>query len=183
MAKEKDTKKRKSVDLYDPKFVYFDWNENLQDKEGFYGDSIAWIKRQVESNELNYKYKGVCHSNDLNSPFKIGNYDWTFFYYDPNYEVKWAYFKEGKTVQYYKDSYDEWHDILPDHTPHYFDDDYEYRIKPEEESKKEPKLDVNVDVNIKSTSEVGSIKIQINGKEVIFKNTEEARLVLGIKEE
>jgi hypothetical protein len=48
-------------------------------------------------------------------------------------------------------------------------------IEPEEE----PKLDVNVDVTIKSTSDVGSIKVQINGVEVAFKSVEDAKKVLS----
>jgi len=176
---------KKEVDLYDPKFVHFEWDESLKGNKGFYSDGIHNLKEHVNNYEK-YYYCNTEKGEDPNYPyypFAIGGLNRTFFYYDPNYEIKWAYFKEGKTVQLQGSVSGEWSDVTPDKKPSYFDDRCVYRIKPEEESKKEPKLDVNVDVNIKSTSEVGSIKIQINGKEVIFKNAEEARLVLGIKEE
>jgi len=204
---------KKDVDLYDPKFVHFEWSEDLKGKKGFFASDIGTIKKELH-------YKGPCmmgtllhYSDNEARPFVVkfqgGTGEWRFFYYDPNYEVKWAYFKEKKPIQIRRDSTDEWKDIYARGEmvttrdcvvanikgPEYFDDDFEYRIKPEEEAdycplcyyhrsgkkgQTTPEISVDVDINVKKTSNVGSIKVQINGKEVVFENVDQARLVLGV---
>ena len=118
--------------------------------------------------------------------------DWQFFYYDPNFEIKWAYFIEGKTVQEYWEYCDDadegWVDINEiydsetisrpgffDHDDEEYDQIRQFRIKPEEEPKPEVKVSVDVRVN---TSSDNKIKITINGKECVFENAEQARMVL-----
>jgi len=193
---EKEVKMDNDVDLYNPKFVHFDWDEDLKGKKGFFACDIGTIKKELH-------YKGPCmmgtllqYSDNESRPFVVkfqgGSGEWRFFYYDPNFEIKWAYFKEGKHIQIRRDSMDTWKDlcsfgetgttidvvIANIKGPGYFDDDFEYRIKPEEEA--EPEISVDVDINVKKTSNVGSIKVQINGKEVVFENVDQARLVLGV---
>ena len=176
----------KDVDLYDPKFVHFEWDDGLKGKKGFFADHIETIKKELY-------YKGprimgtLLHYSDSEAyPFVVefrgGTGRWGFFYYDPNYEVKWAYFKEGKEVQMRRGSIDSWEDIYPwgktvaVEGPEYFDDEYQYRIKPEEDSK--PNVEVNVDVRVNNTSSDDKVKITINGKECVFENAEQARMVL-----
>lgn len=182
MTETNNTEKRKEVDLYDPKFVHFDWDETLRGKTVFYCDSIVALKRSVRTHYTD-KYYVIEGSSDFSCPFRIqGGSVWQFAYYDPNYEVKWAYFKEDKPIQIRRSSANEWEDLCPwsdtcaIEGPEYFDDEYQYRIKPEEES--EPKIEVNVDVKVNNTSSDDKVKITINGKECIFENAEQARMVL-----
>lgn len=181
MTETNNTEKRKEVDLYDPKFVHFEWDENLKDKKGFCGGLINELRADVRNNGE----KGVCDRfGDPGFPFHIKDVGlFRFFYYDPHYNIKRAYFKEGKPVQIRRNSTEEWKDLYPYESvtaaiewPKFFDDDYEYRIKPEE--KVEPKIEVNVDVKVNNTSSDNKIKITINGKECVFENAEQARMVL-----
>jgi len=192
MANKNETKKRKSVDLYDPRFVHFDWNESLEGKKGFAAGTMSGIKKLVrnegpDKRDLVTGYYNEAYPFTTRPLGEKGEYLRQFFYYDPNYEIKWAYFVENKRIQFRRSGFEEnWIDLLNDdeaiggaRDPANFDDyKFKYRIKPEEESKKEPTLDVNIDVNIKSTSNPGSIKITINGKECIFESIEQARAVL-----
>ena len=172
-------KDNKDADLYDPKFVHFEWSEDLKDKEGFYGDLIDGLRADVRNNGV----IGLCDRfGDPGFPFHIKDVGiYRFFYYDPHYEVKWAYFKEGKNVQFKRDYDGKWEDICPwSETvvvdgPEYFDDRYEYRIKPEEPTEK-----IKVDVKIQVQPSVDQINIVVNGKLCTFDNVEDARKVLGL---
>lgn len=180
MAKKNNAEKRENVDLYDPKFVYFDWDVNLKGKRVFFANAINYLKTFVRNNDKSRYYKIAGLSDDPAWPFFIDNESWKFVYYDPNYEVKWAYFKEGKTVQLKREiDGEEWTDVDGiEKKPCFFDSDvFEYRIKPEEEQR--TKIEVNVDVKVNNTSSDGKIIITINGKECIFKNAEQARMVLN----
>ena len=168
--------KNNDVDLYNPKFVHFEWSEDLKDKEGFYGDLIDELRADVRNNGM----IGVCDRlGDPGFPFHIKDDGiYRFFYYDPNYNIKWAYFKEGKVIQIRREGC-EWFDVRGHYDPEFFDNDddrYEFRIKPEEEK---PEVEVNVDVNINNAASNGKIKITINGKECIFENAEQAKMVLN----
>ena len=169
---EEEVKMKNDVDLYDPKFVHFDWDESLIGKKGFYSDHIDGLKYDVR----NDKYMGVCDQlGDSGCPFRIKDKSiYRFFYYDPNYKIKWAYFKEGKTIQY-KGTDGIWKDTDPAISPRYFDDSWEYRIKPEEPTDK-----IKVDVKIQVQPSVDKINIIVNGKACTFENVEDARKVLGL---
>jgi hypothetical protein len=185
MDKKDNKERRKEVDLYNPKFVHFEWSEDLKDKEGFCGDLIDELRADVRNNGV----IGLCDRiGDSGFPFHISfpfhiedNDIYRFFYYDPHYKIKWAYFKEGKNIQFKSECDGEWEDIRPwSETvvvdgPEYFDNGFEYRIKPEEPK---PEVEVNVDVKVNNTSSDGKIKITINGKECVFENAEQARAVL-----
>lgn len=173
-------KNNKDVDLYDPKFVHFDWDDSLVGKDGVYADNMGLIMNIIRRNR-NIHRGTLIKFEDDNAPFVVQSLEeedsashWRFFYYDPNYDIKWAYFKEGKTVQYRPRCASNW-TVIPEgvHTT-FFDDDCEYRIKPEDPK---PEVEVNVDVKV-NTSSNGKIKITINGKECIFENAEQARMVL-----
>jgi len=184
MTETNNTEKRKEVNLYNSKFVHFEWDEVLRGKKVFCGDYIETLQRAIH-------HKGPSEMGTLSHysesdvyPFCLqgsaGYY--RFAYYDPNYEVKWAYFKEDKPIQIRRSSTNEWGDLCPGIKmvtikPEYFDDErFEFRVKPEETS--EPKIEVNVDVKVNNTSSNNKVKIIINGKECIFENAEQARMVL-----
>ena len=112
------------MNLYDKKFVHFEWEDKLEGKEGFFADSAEDLKYRV-NNCCGYK-NNVLESGDERYPFSDGNEsNWRFFYYDPNYKCKRAYAK-GKAIQIKFE--DIWLNIS---TPNW-EESSEYRIKPEE---------------------------------------------------
>lgn len=101
--------------LYNKKYVYFEWDDELEGKKGFVADNVFSLKNCV--NNGNY-YEVLCKSQDLTTayPFSQSDIDSTyvFAYYDPDYEVKKAFF-DGKTIQArFKDTTSEWFDINKD---------------------------------------------------------------------
>jgi len=171
------------VDLYDKKFVHFEWDESLMGKKGFYNDDMGCLKKEIRNEGARMMGTLIDYCDD-STPFIVQSSNncppssWKFFYYDPNYEVKWAYFREGKPIQWKcKNNGMDWCDSNMGHDTSYFDDNCEYRIKSETPTPAaETKVEVKVDVNVNDTNK--GIKIIINGKEYIFENAEQARLVL-----
>lgn len=118
---------------FDKRFVHFMWSDELEGKQVFYADSIHNLKVGVENN---YNRAFVNHSDDENEPFSVKDgsfgqeYDWKFVYYDPHYEIKLSH-EQGKKIEC-KRKGDAWEDWNYTPKPEWLDD-YEYRIKPEEE--------------------------------------------------
>lgn len=114
--------------LFNKRFVYFMWDDELEGKEGFFADSIDELQNYVA---LNYEaYFGrVRKSSRGDYPFTLSEAgaSYRFFYADPNYEVKKAY-NEGKTIQFYDSSECEWSDV---ENPLWNPSD-KCRVKPEE---------------------------------------------------
>ena len=119
------------MNLFDKKFVHFMWDEELKGKKVFYEDSIDNLIYDVENDSI----RDTVVEQDRDSiVVEDSNYEkhiWNFVYYDPYYECRRAY-NEGKVIQFKSLIDDVWCDcgILEDLL-----DNYEYRIKPEEESK------------------------------------------------
>ena len=71
------------AELFNKKYVYFMWEDELEGKEGFFGDGIEDLKVDVNNNSCKAK---TSESMCSNTPFhddKSGS-DWVFFYYDPD---------------------------------------------------------------------------------------------------
>ena len=122
------------MELFDKKFVHFMWEDELEGKEGFFADDVATLESLVN---LKTNVFAVKKSKFQDKPFSIKNGAFRFFYYDPNYEIKKAYL-EGKQIQY-KFAEGKWYDINDGDSDDlariglsWFDDDCEYRIKPDE---------------------------------------------------
>lgn len=133
------------MDLFNKKFVHFMWTDELEGKEGFFADNASDLQDWVNSNEE--KWYGKCHISD-NERYPFNNCtdkvvsDYQFFYYDPHLEIKRA-FLEGKQIQYKLDGDPRWYDTndsdlndIKSRGLSWFDDTYEYRIKPEEPEQK-----------------------------------------------
>lgn len=117
------------MELYDKKFVYFEWDDILEGKKCFLANNPSDLKMNVNCGCTN-RYGEVEQKSDENFPFRLKNSkSWDsegcFVYYDPNYEVKIA-FNEDKSIEFKKndlwfecEDYPEW-------------DRYEWRIKPTE---------------------------------------------------
>lgn len=114
------------MELFDKRFVYFMWDDNLRGKECFYDDDIAGLRDTVNANDTSFK--GCLEPNTLEYPFRRlrgqNCYSWRFAYYDPNYTYKVAYSK-GSQIQHREKGKSVWFDGIPCWDPR-----YEYRIKP-----------------------------------------------------
>lgn len=128
------------MELYNSKFVYFEWDKKLEGMMGFVAQNIVSLKSQVNDNP---KTMVTLSGSDDVCPFTYYvdeeiTCDYQFAYYDPDYEVKKA-FMEGKTIQarYSPEKCDadvkhEWFDIDLDRAAGGFNfDDFELRLKPE----------------------------------------------------
>ena len=117
------------MELFNSKFVYFVWDENLKGKKGYILNNIMDIKNVVNSGEGNVDI--IDYSGDDNNPFKEEglNTKYKFAYYDPNYDVKVACNK-GEMIQF-RDAHSDykWKDCA--NAELFFDDSrFEFRIKP-----------------------------------------------------
>lgn len=86
-------------DLYDRRFVRFDWDDDLEGKECIVGDSIRDIKMWLDARPDSVRIvRKNPNSKDL-FPF-IDNYEilYRFCYYDPLLKYKVAK-KEGKRIE------------------------------------------------------------------------------------
>lgn len=120
------------MELYDSKFVYFEWDDVLEGKDVFLADYISVLKDMVNNNEG----IGKVRNNDSEDfPFYgVDDGDrYTFAYYDPNYKIKKAY-NEGKKLQWKRKDEEDWRDWDGDSSPFFLVEDsgsYELRVKPE----------------------------------------------------
>jgi len=120
--------------LFNPKYICYTWDDSLKGKEVWYGDSVSSLEDGVQSmnplrgtvvghtvddNERPFIVKGI---NDLSSR-------WRYVYYDPNYDIKVAYYKRHKQVQYRKAN-GQWENVA---VPVWSENDV-YRVKPEEQN-------------------------------------------------
>lgn len=118
---------------FEKKYVHFMWDDSLLGKKVFYSNSIDTLQEYVEKNSKD-SYEVVTQQGYSDAPFLIdgtgsnGNCSWIFAYYDPHYELKLAY-EQGKIIQIRHKETDQWVS-----TPIWeWDENIEYRIRPEEE--------------------------------------------------
>lgn len=155
------------MELYDKKYVYFEWDDKLEGKKGFVGTDISYIKKQV--NKCTDTMTEIYHSSDNTQPFTTGYYNYSFAYYDPNYEAKKAY-NEGKKLQWKYRNEKDWKDWDNDAVPEFRDDTcgYELRVKPDNYLvviKNELKIEFGISEN--------KIKDCIKHKNIYFEGTYE----------
>ena len=131
------------MELYDKKYVYFEWDDILEGKKCFLANNPTDLKMNVNCGCTDC-YGEVEQKSDKNFPFRLKNSkSWNnegcFIYYDPNYEVKKAWI-EGKQIQVKYYLYSEWEDVCEKFSS---EKDFkklnwdknEWRIKPTEEIK------------------------------------------------
>ena len=112
------------MELYDKKYVYFEWEDKLEGKKVILAHTIKDIKEFVANGDKG-RFFIAQKGDDL--PFTNGICECEFAYYDPNYEVKKAY-NEGKMIQVQHTGEGDWEDFVG--VPNWLED-YNYRIKPE----------------------------------------------------
>lgn len=87
------------MEIFDKRFVYFMWDDELEGKKVFVEDYIGDLCTLVEKGNKCDLHK-VRKSDDVDAPFQANDdLNFTFAYYDPNYEVKKA-FNEGKKIEF-----------------------------------------------------------------------------------
>lgn len=115
------------MELFDKKFVYFMWDDELRGKECFYDDDIAELRQSVNADTAGSR-GCLVPSTNTSYPFRplhaAAYGGWRFAYYDPNYAYKVAY-SEGKKIQLRRKGEKDWYESTPAWDPR-----YEYRIKP-----------------------------------------------------
>ena len=125
--------------IFDPQFVHCMWDDSLEGKRCIVSDNIDIMIDAVDN--------GTYHTAVINRS-KGGGYalhsnetglDYVVAYYDPLYDVKWAW-KQGKQIQVRSkgSTRNEWMNM----DPIGWFDTYEYRVKPvvvELEEQEEPK--------------------------------------------
>lgn len=115
--------------MFDKRFVYFEWDDVLEGKEVFIGDTYPELRERVNHNNTSFRCAVEKHIG--NYPFLCGgDICYAFVYYDPNYECKVAY-AQGKTIQFKSHYNHEWEYC---NNPAWVSN-YEYRVKPEDEHK------------------------------------------------
>ena len=114
------------MELFDPKFVHFMWDDELEGKKGFIAKSVKVLRRIVNAD---YCEELIRNPHDEEYPFlATDDCKYHFAYYDPNYSIKKAW-KAGKKIQFcHRGDHDHWYD---DSNPSW-EPDCEYRVKPEE---------------------------------------------------
>ena len=113
------------MELFNKKYVHFMWEDELEGKEGFFSDNSNDLKCYVNTGST-FFFSGVRRGTDEN-PFLTDNGRFfKFFYYDPNYKVKQAY-RQGKPIEVKSPTDGKWYVTVEP----CWDDDVEYRIKPE----------------------------------------------------
>lgn len=112
------------MELFDKKFIYLEWDDKLEGKEAFLADSLPELRRRVEQDDPNFRY--IVKKREGDYPFG-GSVCYAMAYYDPNYICKWAYYTQGKVIQFRGDEHDEWKDFVGEPL---WSDACEYRVKP-----------------------------------------------------
>lgn len=113
---------------FEKKYCYCVWDNELKGKRCFVSDDIDALQRVVEVNDTNWLRDITGKSTYAPFPFSNTENYFRFCYHDPYYELKLAR-EEGKVIQRYWKSEQEWDEYIGDDFP---DDISFYRIKPEE---------------------------------------------------
>lgn len=99
------------MELFDKKYVYFMWDDELEENEVFVAHNIKELINAVNTQDLNFKTRISESYDDYYKgkyPFcNTKNENFGFAYYDPNYELKIAY-NNGKTIESYAEELNFW---------------------------------------------------------------------------
>ena len=124
-------------EIFDKRFVYFMWDDELKGKTCFVADNIDLLVFAVNNDgEQGVKTNALICSERKSKPFidSVREKCYPFAYYDPNYEVKKA-FNEGKKVQIMLASGIDWRDVeCEDAFEQFIKEGRKFRIKPKEEN-------------------------------------------------
>lgn len=114
------------MELFDKKYVYFMWDDKLEEKKGFVADHIDTLVNLVN---LNSNICTISKTNHNSYPFvsdrmSLGFNFAQFAYYDPNYELKVAHLN-GDAIEFYDEELKKW---VEEKEPKWWDN-VKYRVK------------------------------------------------------
>lgn len=116
---------------FEQEFVRFMPDNELKGKKVIYADDIMTLKDRVleyMSGNLEYLPDTVTEVYKSGLPFEVNGYPWRFVYDDPYLELKAAH-KQGKVIELYNESDDEWFPL--EEEPDWYFDPSHYRIAEE----------------------------------------------------
>lgn len=114
------------MELFDKKYVYFMWDDELKGKKGFIANYIDTL---IELVNLNSGMCTILKTEHKSHPFLSDkeslNFDFAqFAYYDPNYELKVAH-HNGVAIEFYDEDLTKW---VEETEPKWWDN-VKYRVK------------------------------------------------------
>lgn len=116
------------MELFDKKYVYFMWDDELKENEAFVANYIEDLIDAVNTQDSHFKTRIHESDNDYYKgkyPFcDTVNESFSFAYYDPNYELKVAY-NNGKTIESCAEEFKIW---VEEKEPKWWDN-VKYRVK------------------------------------------------------
>lgn len=120
------------MELFDKQYIYFEWDDKLKDVEAFAADSLAVLKLRVENGENYNLCKITKNQESVSFPFMDTTSEiiYEYVYYDPLYKYKYAYYIEGKIIEWFDDYEGKW---VPFTVEPLWGDNVQYRIQEEEE--------------------------------------------------
>lgn len=117
------------MELFDKQYVYFEWDDKLKDVEAIVADELITLKERVENGALG---SSCTISNNINIYFPfidvLSEDLYKYVYYDPLYKYKYAYYKEGKIIEWFDDYEGKW---VPFTVEPLWGDNVKYRIQEE----------------------------------------------------
>ena len=122
------------MQLYDPKFVHFEWSDKLDGQYCFVADNIDALISKVNTNDT-CQFLKVSKSDNESCPFEyvykneISGHS-RFAYYDSNYNVKYAYLVQHKEIYYKLRGYNkDWVEVMSENIFKSMIDDPDYEFK------------------------------------------------------
>lgn len=117
------------MELFDKQYVYFEWDDKLKGVEAFAADELTTLKLRVEEGE-DWNICTIGNNESTFFPFidKISESTYRYIYYDPLYKYKYAYYIEGKIIEWFDDYEGKW---VPFTVEPLWGDNVQYRIQEE----------------------------------------------------
>lgn len=116
------------MELFDKKYVYFMWDDGLKEKEAFVANYIEDLINAVNTQDSRFNIRiHESHDDDYKGRYPFCDTtqeDFTFAYYDPNYELKIAH-HNGNAIEFYDEELKKW---VEEKEPKWWDN-VKYRVK------------------------------------------------------
>lgn len=117
------------MELFDKQYVYFEWDDKFNGVEALAADEIATLKLRVESGET-WNLCTLKGTKNMYFPFMdVATEEiYKYIYYDPLYKYKYAYYIEGKIIEWFDEDKGEWVSFTVEPL---WGDNVQYRIQEE----------------------------------------------------
>lgn len=118
--------------VLEKQFVYFMWDDVLEGKEVFVGDSMAHLHDAIDNNKMRTRVRWTDGEEYPFEDTEHAHAPYRFVYYDPHYDLKRAYYVDGRRIQYLN-SDGKWEDIQQE--PSWKLNPRDYRPKPDNDTR------------------------------------------------